>query len=70
MRWEVMMSKDWATAFQFAHQANIERYRKLLRTHLTDTERAFVERRLNEEQRALHQLLETAASTRTAFDAA
>ena len=40
----------------FAHQANIERYRKLLRTYLTDNERSFVQRRLAEEQTALRQL--------------
>jgi len=36
-----------------ANQPNIERYRKLLRTYLTDNERQFIERRLVEEQQAL-----------------
>lgn len=40
----------------FAHRANIERYRKLLRTTLTAHERAFVKQRLAEEQAALNQL--------------
>ena len=36
----------------FAQRANVERYRRLLRTNLTETERAFVERRVAEEQAA------------------
>lgn len=54
-----MMSIE--AAFKFAHEANIERYSRLLSTHLSDTERTFVERRLAEEQRALRKILETAA---------
>lgn len=42
-----------ATAFQLSHQANMERYRQLLQTHLTAQEWAFIERRLQEEQSAL-----------------
>jgi hypothetical protein len=42
------------TAEQFArlraHRNNIDRYRRLLETYLTDHEREFVERRLSEEQ--------------------
>jgi len=37
----------------FAHRANIERYERLLQTHLTDHERVFIQRRLDEERRAL-----------------
>ena len=40
----------------FAHKANIERYRKILRTFLTAEEEGFVKRRLAEEQTALDQL--------------
>ncbi|MDE2378339.1 hypothetical protein [Bradyrhizobium sp.] len=36
-----------------AHRNNIHRYRRLLRTKLSDLERQFVERRLAEEQTAL-----------------
>ena len=43
-------------AMSFAHRANIERYERLLRTTLTDHERAFIQRRLEEEQRVLTQL--------------
>jgi hypothetical protein len=43
-------------AFLFAHKSNIERYKKLLQTHLTDHERLFVQRRLDEETAALQQL--------------
>jgi hypothetical protein len=44
------------TASQFARRANIERYRKILGTHLTAEERRFVQRRLTEEQALLHKL--------------
>ena len=53
-QWNVTKEKD-ATQL-FAHQKNIERYRKLLRTYLTDNERLFVLRRIAEEQAALGQL--------------
>ena len=41
-----------------AHQNNIRRYRRLLATHLTDLERAYIERRLNEEQSSMEALLQ------------
>jgi hypothetical protein len=41
---------------QFAAKANIFRYQKLLTTYLTDEERRFVERRLEEEKLALQQI--------------
>jgi hypothetical protein len=40
-----------------AHRANITRYQKILATYLTAEERRFVERRIGEEQAALHQLV-------------
>jgi hypothetical protein len=40
-----------------AHQNNVRRYRRLLATRLTDLERAYVERRLNEEQASMTTLL-------------
>ncbi len=42
--------------FLFAHRANIERYEKLLQTHLTAHERVYVQRRLDEERHALAQI--------------
>jgi hypothetical protein len=39
-----------------AHRNNIHRYRRLLRTKLSDLERQFIERRLAEEQTALKAL--------------
>ena len=42
-----------------AHHNNISRYRRLLKTQLTDCERQFIERRLFEEQSAM----ETVAAT-------
>lgn len=42
------------------HRNNIDRYRRLLKTQLTDLERRFIEKRLSEEQSAMDKL---AAST-------
>ena len=39
--------------FKFVCERNIERYEKLLKSHLTDMERDFIERRLSEERQAL-----------------
>ena len=41
-----------------AHRANMRRYRRLLATHLSDVERAYVTRRMAEEQRSLEALLQ------------
>ena len=38
------------------HRNNVARYRRLLKTHLTDLERQFIERRLSEEQSELELL--------------
>jgi hypothetical protein len=51
---------DIDSAFFFAHQLNIKRYRKILQTYLTDEERAFVQRRLFEEEEALLKLTRAA----------
>src|ERR1700741_44965 len=40
-----------------AHHNNIRRYRRLLATRLTELERAYIERRLNEEQASVEALL-------------
>ena len=37
---------------RWSHQANVERYRRLLRTPLTDIEKQYVRRRLAEERQA------------------
>ena len=42
------------------HRANIVRYRRLLATRLTDLERAYIERRLSEEQASVKALLQEA----------
>jgi glutamyl/glutaminyl-tRNA synthetase len=52
------MTPSLATTLRFAHQANIERYQKLLR-NLAGKERAFVESCLAEEQSALQKLAES-----------
>lgn len=41
---------------RFAARANIFRYQKLLTTYLTEEERRFVERRLEEEKAALQHI--------------
>jgi hypothetical protein len=42
------------------YRANIVRYKRLLATRLTDLERAYIERRLNEEQASVNALLKEA----------
>lgn len=49
-------------AMLFAHRENIKRYKRILRTHLTEDECVFIQRRLAEEQAALEQLAGTAIS--------
>jgi hypothetical protein len=39
-----------------AHRSNIYRYRRLFKTPLTDLERQYLERRLDEEQAAIEML--------------
>jgi hypothetical protein len=47
-----------------AHRNNIDRYRRLLATRLTELERAYIERRLNEEQASMQTLLQKALPER------
>ena len=47
-----------------AHQRNIDRYRRLLATHLSDLERSFIQRRLNEERASVKRLLRETFSDR------
>ena len=49
-----MLDQDFARIR--AHRNNLSRYRRLLKTRLSDIERQFVERRLTEEQAALEAL--------------
>lgn len=44
---------DGKIALLQAHRNNIRRYHRLLKTHLTDVERRYIEYRLSEEQAAL-----------------
>jgi hypothetical protein len=48
---------DQQAARMRTHRNNIERYRNLLQTNLTEVERQFVERRLTEEQSHLDSLV-------------
>jgi hypothetical protein len=50
------MMIDLRAARISAHRANIKRYCRLLATELTETERAFLHRRIAEERLALEQL--------------
>ncbi len=45
---------DLSLARLRAHRNNIHRYRRLLATHLTDCERAYIERRLSEENASMN----------------
>jgi len=47
-------------SLSFAHRMNIERYKKLLASNLTDVEREFVKRRLAEEEVDLRHLFHSA----------
>lgn len=47
---------DGQTALIHAHRNNIRRYQRLLKTHLTDVERQYIEARLSEEQAVLASL--------------
>ncbi len=49
------MTSELHTNPKFGHRANIDRYKKVLATYLTDGERHYVERRLAEEQASLEQ---------------
>ena len=49
-----------------AHRQNIARYRSLLRTHLTEIERAFIDRRIAEEESAVRRLSALARRQRIA----
>ena len=54
---EQNLSPEIERSFLFVHRANIQRYERLLQTYLTDYERAFIRRRLDEEQDALTKLV-------------
>ena len=48
-----------------AHDSNISRYRRLLKTKLSDLERRFLERRLSEERSAVESLAHPLPTPRT-----
>ena len=48
-----------------AHDNNISRYRRLLKTNISDLERRFLERRLREERSAVESLAYPAPTPRT-----
>jgi hypothetical protein len=56
-RQETMMLDEKLARLR-AHRNNIHRYRRLLSTQLSDLERAYIERRLAEEQASLEALSE------------
>lgn len=57
-----MTMQEYNFARMCAHRANITRYRKILSTELTDLERNYVQRRIDEEQQALINLEQQAAA--------
>lgn len=48
---------DLERALLAAHRGNVQRYRRMLASHLTEFEREFVEHRLFEVEDAIRQLL-------------
>jgi hypothetical protein len=56
------MNRDARNALIRAHQSNINRYCRILATHLTDYERDYVHRRIVEERLELERLLKASAS--------
>lgn len=59
------MNRDARNALIRAHQNNINRYCRLLATHLTDHEREYVHRRITEERLELERLLNATKVDRT-----
>jgi hypothetical protein len=55
------MTSNLQNSLIYAHRANIDRYRMLLKTYLTGNERQFIERRLGEEEKALMEIAQRAA---------
>jgi hypothetical protein len=55
-QWGFAMPDDEITIRLQAHRQNVARYRSLLRTELTELERAFIDRRIAEEESALRRL--------------
>ncbi len=62
------MASDLENALRSAHQANIDRYRQLLKADLTDNERQFIERQLADEQAALRKITAADALLGSAVD--
>lgn len=56
------MNRDARNVLIRAHQNNINRYCRLLATHLTDHERQYVHRRIAEERFELERLLKSRPS--------
>jgi hypothetical protein len=52
----MMTMIDEKLALLRTHRNNISRYRRLLKTRLTDLERQFIERRMSEERSAMEAL--------------
>lgn len=61
------MTSDLASKRHFVQRANVEHYRKMLRTYLTDEERAFVERRIAEEEATCQKAIAGSASSVQSF---
>jgi hypothetical protein len=60
-----MITREYLVRLR-THRNNIQRYRRLLETSLTDFERRFIEKRLSEEQLAIENLAaKTAAPLNT-----
>jgi len=53
---EARMAARLDETLKWVHRANIERYRRILQTPLSNEERSFVRRRIGEEQQAMTEL--------------
>ena len=51
---------DQDALMNWVHRQNIERYRRIMQTELTSTERRFIEQRIAEEQAGLRAMEESA----------
>ena len=52
---------ELSKALIFAYRTNVDRYQRMLKTHLADNEREFIERRLAEDEQALLEIIQKTA---------
>ena len=60
---------EFNKALTFAYRTNIDRYQRLLRTHLAKKKRTSIEHRLADEEQAIRELDKSTQTTRRPDDA-